>query len=224
MNKWFLAAREGDLETLKRLAGTVDDIHAQDEFGRSAFHNITMYGHSIACMQLLLDVNADVNAKTRMEYTPLAFASGGGDVENVRFLLEKKADVNARVGVVGESALHIAVQRTFVDVVELLLRSKANVDAVTIGGESPLLYAVHWRHKLCAEVLLDHGAVCDAKYIHENNPWVAAIRQKHQRCRSAAMEAYAVYYYYLKMPRDLARMLARRVWDTRFDQRWETNE
>src|SRR2546428_12910593 len=87
------------------------------------------------CLVMLLSV-----AVLRAATADLADAVMNGNKAAVRSLLQKKADVNA-VQTDGTTALHWAVRLDDLDTAELLLRSGANVSAVTRAGATPLQLA-----------------------------------------------------------------------------------
>jgi hypothetical protein len=74
----------------------------------------------------------EVDAKFRYDRTALSFAADRGNVEIVRMLLERGADVNAKDTFYGATALDLALQNGQVDVVRLLL------DKGATGGEEAL--------------------------------------------------------------------------------------
>lgn len=74
--------------------------------------------------------------------TPLYRAAYNGNLDMVKFLVEKyKADVNYETEA-GETALVVAVKRNHLDVVRYLLRFGANVDYVSGIGLTILEYAI----------------------------------------------------------------------------------
>ena len=70
----------------------------------------------------------DVNAKDRIELTPLHFAAIGGNKEVNKLLLAKGADVNAKA-VRGWTPLFEAVVNGHKEIVELLITNGADVNA-----------------------------------------------------------------------------------------------
>lgn len=73
-------------------------------------------------------------------WPPIVFQSRGdrgGNVERVRGLIERGANVNV-TNHKGQTALHCAAKAGFVDIVALLLAHGAHVDAVDVNGETPL--------------------------------------------------------------------------------------
>ena len=113
------------------------DIHVKDpKNGYSLLSLVAKKGASANAdnlMQLLLDNNANVNAKNDNGSTPLLhyafFSSKHGEIHDaqiVRILVEAKADVNS-VNKFGNSALHLIASRgKSPDVMSALLAHKAN--------------------------------------------------------------------------------------------------
>jgi ankyrin repeat protein len=102
----------------------------------------------------LAEAGADPLAGTPGNTTPLILAAGGGTdvfrprpaderavaVKTVAFLVEQGADVNA-AGHFGWTALHAAAYQGLNDVVELLARHGAKLDALDEFGQTPLSIA-----------------------------------------------------------------------------------
>ena len=84
-------------------------------------------GHIEAVKQHLA-AGTDVNAKNRMEFTPLHYASIGGNKEVNKLLLDKGADVNAKDDR-GWTPLFEAVNNGHKEIVELLIANGADVNA-----------------------------------------------------------------------------------------------
>jgi ankyrin repeat protein len=84
-------------------------------------------------------------------------AAKRADMAAVGTLLEQGLDVNARAGD-GATALHWAAYRDRADLVQLLLRSKAAVDATNDLGVTPLWVATSARGTATVEALLAAGA------------------------------------------------------------------
>ena len=83
-----------------------------------------------------------------------------GDLRAVKYLIVKlKADPNAMVvSSSGDSALHIAVEKNYSDIVLYLLKKKANVNAKNSLGETPLAIAVQQNNLELAQILLKSKA------------------------------------------------------------------
>lgn len=88
----------------------------------------------LAAMRQRLDTGASVDEPDpKLKTTPLAWAAIRGDVEAVRLLLDRGADLGARNGD-GSTPLHSAAFLGRADVVELLLERGADAGAQAQGG------------------------------------------------------------------------------------------
>jgi ankyrin repeat protein len=94
---------------------------------------------------------------------PLHRAAVDGDIEQVRSLIAKGADVNAKSGWKNLLPLHVAARYGHKDISEVLIHNGADVDAETRRRVTPLFYAAFYGHKDVAELLIDKGADVNAK-------------------------------------------------------------
>ena len=72
--------------------------------------------------------------------TPLYVAAGEGQLEIVKALFKRGADIDKDAGAYGYTPLHIAATRGHLDVVDFLLEKGANMEARGFFGLTPL----HW--------------------------------------------------------------------------------
>jgi ankyrin repeat protein len=89
--------------------------------------------------------------------TPLVEAAKRGDAAAVRALVQKRADVNA-AALDGSTALHWAVQKDAVDLVDVLLKAGANVKAENRYHVTPLTLACTNGNLAIVDRLLKAGA------------------------------------------------------------------
>ena len=80
-----------------------------------------------------------------------------GDVDSVKSLIEKGADVNTENDW-GCTPLHYAADSGYVDIAKLLIEHGADVNAKDSDGWTPLHYALKNGHTDVAELLKKHGA------------------------------------------------------------------
>ena len=111
--------------------------------------------------RLLRDPAIDPNARDREGYTPLTRAARAGWVDGVKLLLHRGADANAAIDFYGETSLHRAVYArgdAASQMVDLLIRHGANVNARCRSRRTPLVDAVYMRRTDLVQQLLRAGA------------------------------------------------------------------
>lgn len=107
---------------------------------------------------------AGVNARDNDGYTALHRAIIGGNVNNVKALIDKGADVDARDRD-GDTPLHIAARNGRKEIIALLIPKVANVNALGEYGYTPLHLAAMYGYQDIVESLVSEGADVHA----ENN-------------------------------------------------------
>jgi uncharacterized protein len=90
----------------------------------------------------LLDAGCDVNAQDEEGRTALIQATIYNNVEVVQILIEHGANVNTRDFFGGNAALHFAAKNYSLELLQLLLKNKAEIDIKDINGNTPLFQAV----------------------------------------------------------------------------------
>nr|WP_245643702.1 ankyrin repeat domain-containing protein [Paraburkholderia oxyphila] len=109
---------------------------------------------------LLLDnPKTNIAAEDKAGENALMLASLNGDMELVKLLITKGAEVNKQ----GWTALHYAAANGQDDVAKLLIGYSADVNALSPNGTTPLMMAARGDHMSTAKLLLDHGANLNAK-------------------------------------------------------------
>jgi ankyrin repeat protein len=101
-----------------------------------------------------------------------------GDLEKVKQLLERGADVNAKDEILGETALMWASSNGQKEVVEFLIEKGADVNAKTRFGNTALMYASEKGHKEVVELLIKKGADINARDEYGWTPLVYACIHK----------------------------------------------
>ncbi len=99
-----------------------------------------------------------------------------GDIEKIRSCIENKPDlVHAKI-VDDDTVLHLAVGIGGRNIVELLIKKGANVNAVNSYKQTPLHYAFYKKSKEMAALLLDNGAHINCRNVWGNTPFYRAVR------------------------------------------------
>jgi ankyrin repeat protein len=133
-----------------------------------------VYGNEIAALSERLARGADVNLKDDQGRTLLMHAVLGemSSRELIRVLLQHGADVDAHDERFGWTALHFAAQEKRVDVIDLLVRAGAQVNAKDCFGNTPLGRAVYSAQgdNSAIEALLGAGGDPDSPNDHGVSP------------------------------------------------------
>lgn len=95
---------------------------------------------SCAMVRELVRLGQPVNCKNQSDWTPLHFAAQRGDAEICAFLIESRADIDAKTKDNLWTCLHEAKTTA---VSQLLLNSGASANAVDAWGQTPL-------HRACS--------------------------------------------------------------------------
>lgn len=86
--------------------------------------------------------------------TALMYAALHGELEVVRYLVSRKAQVNRE----GWTALHFAAANGHVDVIRFLLEHHAYIDAESPNRTTPLMMAARQAHPTAVRLLMEEGA------------------------------------------------------------------
>jgi ankyrin repeat protein len=158
------AARSGCVEALEALlpeTGRRANLLASDASGMIPFHVAAKYCTLHAAKKVLASASTDmplmIEARDQTGKTPLHHTVNGAHVkisdrlEFVKFLLERRVDVNAR-DEDGMTPLHCCKDR---EVVKVLLKNRANIHARDSLGRKPLHCALD--PEVIQELLEAHG-------------------------------------------------------------------
>jgi len=192
--KFLYAAALGRTDEVKRYIAEGLDLKTRNRNGDLVLGIAAVYGHRDV-VAALLNAGADINA-TDLNGTALHRAAANGNVDIVKLLIEKKADVNTKMPSgrhKGATPLFDAARSGSAEVVRLLLAGGAVVDAPTENGVTPLMVASMEGHTAVIDALAGSGAFVDAtsKPINEftrmttwTGGWtplmLSVLRQKHE--------------------------------------------
>ena len=120
----------------------------------------------------------NVNMKDRHGHTPLMDAAKSGDIEAVKDLLKRGADVDA-LSEKEKTALHYSAANGHVEVVKLLLEYGAMINARDRDGHTPLMLASIYGCNHTVQALLVNGADIHVRTKAGNTALVYAENNSH---------------------------------------------
>jgi ankyrin repeat protein len=155
-------------DAVKALLTNAPEVNTKDKGGRAALDHamFPLTYFSIAIRDVLLQHGADTNIRVD-NFEPLLTAvvrSQDYSVADVQVFLRYGANVNA-IDDFGSTALHAAVERLDMQIVDTILQHDADVNARDGQGKTPLMLAVSQGPITSTEVvetLLENGADVDA--------------------------------------------------------------
>jgi len=174
------AVHEGRLERVRELIGSYGLSYSQAWAEGYRLLLVAVQNKYTEVAKLLLTNGSKVNSEVSLPAnTPLHFAVKNVDIEIVKMLLDRGADVDA-INPSSVTPLHIAVGSKKVEIVELLLNHGACVNARDCNSSTPLLLAAKDGSEEIVKLLLKHGADVNSAYtctsIEGYTPLCLAVR------------------------------------------------
>ena len=130
-------------------------------------------------LELLLEKDADVDAKDEYGQTPLLWAAWNGHEAVVKLLLEKGAELETEDSS-GQTPLLWAAWNGHEAVVKLLLEKGAELETKSSYGQTPLLWAARNGHEAVVKLLLEKGAELETKDSSGRTPLSYAALKGHE--------------------------------------------
>jgi hypothetical protein len=151
---YFSAASRDDAAEIRALLTRGFDGNVRDPKGEHALH-VAIRENAVHAVQALLAWDKiAVEARNKVDESPLMLAALGGNLDIVNRLLARDADVNKT----GWTPLHYAATRGHLDVMRLLLDKNAYIDAASPNGTTPLMMAAFYGTPTAVKLLLEAGA------------------------------------------------------------------
>lgn len=151
----MVAARNGNEQLLEFLIKNRANLLKRNMYGDSAITLAALKG-SLPILRRLVDQGGP--GINDIGWTALHYASFGGHVESVRFLISRNAALNGKAPN-GQTALMLAARQGHLGVVRLLVDAAADVNLADPEGNSALMIARKSGHQEIADVLKKSGAV-----------------------------------------------------------------
>ena len=154
---FFVAILRDDGDAITALLRRGFDPNTRDPKGQVGLTIALQNDASKAVAALLASRRLNVEARNAKDESPLMMAAIKGNVEAVKALIARDADVNKT----GWTPLHYAASGTSehqVAMVQLLLEHHAYIDAASPNGSTPLMLAAQYGPREVALLLLEQGA------------------------------------------------------------------
>jgi ankyrin repeat protein len=169
----FFAVQAANKKAAEALIKAGADLNFDAGDG-SPLHVAAMNGFT-GISELLIANGAQVNGVTKTDRaTPLHLAAGKGQLEEIRLLLEKGADIEAK-DKTAATPLNFAVASHQAPAATLLVSSNAIVDAADIYGMTPLYKAVLNSDDSLTRLFLEKGANPDVVDVNGGTPLITAV-------------------------------------------------
>lgn len=194
----------GSIEKMRLLlerGAKVDGIHKDPDIRpRTAFCDAIVAGR-MDLAQLLLEYGANINITwTVRSITPLHIAVNAGNVNAATFLLENKADVNAKDWL-GDTPLHYAAKAGNEQMINLLLSYKADMSAKNKEGLSVFeILNKEARNAIEEEEAKERKALCSSELAAQLQTLKISISESAQRRAIIAEEQAAARTFSTSIP------------------------
>ena len=123
----------------------------------------------------LRETGGDINRPDNHGFTMLMWAAAYGQTPTVQLLLNRGASVQC-CGFEEETALHLAASCGCHDLIVLLLKNGAYVDAEDENGCTPLIFACMKNHPHCVNELIQNGADLSRRNINGDSPYSLTVK------------------------------------------------
>ena len=155
------AVRNGHIDTVSILLANGAEVNTREISlveNNTALHCAAFNGYSEIAI-LLINSGADVNAITKLGWTPLHIAASAGHVELASLLIKHDAEVNI-MDIQDATPLHFAVFYSCPpELILLLLTSGAVVNIADEHGNTPLSLAIDAGNAEVVSLLRQYGAL-----------------------------------------------------------------
>lgn len=156
---FFKAVKLDDLQAVQALLQRGFDPNTLDERGQSALVLALQAPSPKVAEALIRLAQTQIELRNDKDESPLMLAALRGQKSLVELLIWRDADVNKT----GWTPLHYAASAGHVEVIKLLLKHSAYIDAESPSKTTPLMMAAMYGNPQSVELLLEEGADASLK-------------------------------------------------------------
>jgi ankyrin repeat protein len=172
-----LAAESGNLALVDLLLEYGADVNAREaRVGATPLHTAVQSGHGAVIDKLLthpgIDPNIRLNNGVDSGYSAIQIAVLQNNPAVVKQLIKAKVLLDFNDGVFGP--LHLAAEKGYIEIAEILIGSGTNVNARGPLGLTPLHRAAQQDHVGMVKILIKHGATVDSRHEYGATPLLVA--------------------------------------------------
>lgn len=181
------ACISGNKVCVRFLLDNKADLYAEDRFGNMPIDKVLEFRHIALLETLKLFGCTLVKSQEKKKITrqqnelnnQLFIACKKGCIEEVELAIKNGANIEAKDPLMGATALHMACYFKFVDVVRLLLKKEAKVNAQCDTGETALHFACEQNLLDIIRLLLSYEADMDIRTLSGTSPLHFACQNNH---------------------------------------------
>ena len=152
------------------------------EWGQAALWECATKGH-VTLLEFILNCGIQVNAivevpeNVEKKWTLLHRASYCGQVEVVKLIVNRGADINIRDAKNNNTALHLAAESGSVEIIKLLLDKGMSVSLTDKDESTPLHVSAEFGHLEATKALVERGAALNGTNKYGDSPLTLATRK-----------------------------------------------
>ncbi|GAW82991.1 hypothetical protein, conserved [Plasmodium gonderi] len=149
-----LATKEGNIELIKKLLRSGIYINSKTRIRRFTPLHLSASKGDLDSVKFLIDHDADINALSSDNETPLWCASISNHLEVCKYFLQNGALPNLSIGKKYDSPLHAASMMGNFEIVKLLIENGADITCLDLNSLEPVHYASFEGHKGIVKYLI----------------------------------------------------------------------
>ena len=154
------AIRRGDVERVKHLVQTGENVNEMDFYGSAALHEAIDQGNA-EILRILVDAGADANGRDGAGNSAIHMAVRQDNPEILRILADAGADVNER-DFAGNPAIQVAIVRNKPEMVQILIDAGVDANETSFIGNPIIHVALSFGNPEIIQILVNAGADVNA--------------------------------------------------------------